>query len=111
MAETIFTLAEATPAATQGGGILPLLGPILIFGVMIYFMIRSQRKQAKKRTEMVEQIKKGDSVIVGGGIYAKIVEVKEKTFVAEISDNVKIEVSKSGINAVFENGNLNTLAN
>ena len=110
MIEAIFTVAEGAPAA-QGGGLLPLLGPILIFGVMIYFMIRSQRKQAKKRTEMVEQIKKGDSVIIGGGIYAKIVEVKEKTFIAEISDNVKIEISKTAINAVFENGNLNTLAN
>ena len=110
MIESFFTVAEGAPAA-QGGGMLPLLGPILIFGVMIYFMIRSQRKQAKKRTEMVEQIKKGDSVIIGGGIYAKIVEVKEKTFIAEISDNVKVEISKTGINAVFENGNLNTLAN
>jgi preprotein translocase subunit YajC len=110
MIGTIFTLAEAAPAGPQGG-LLSFLPMILIFGVMIFFMFRSQRKQAKKRAEMVEQIKKGDSVIIGGGIYAKIVEVKDKTFIAEISDNVKIEISKTAINAVFENGNMNNLAN
>lgn len=110
MIGTIFTLAEAAPANPQGS-MLSLLPMILIFGVMIFFMFRSQRKQAKKRAEMVEQIKKGDSVIIGGGIYAKIVEVKDKTFIAEISDNVKVEISKAAINAVFENGNMNNLAN
>jgi preprotein translocase subunit YajC len=102
MMNLISIAAAAAPAAEKGnGGFLPLLGPIIIFGVMIFFMIRSQKKQAQKRQQMLERIKKGDQVVTAGGIYAKVIEVKDKTFVVEIADKVNVEISKSGVNGVF----------
>ncbi|QSH40993.1 preprotein translocase subunit YajC [Lentisphaerota bacterium ZTH] len=96
----LVNIAAAT-AKTQGGGWLPLLGPIIVFGVMIFFMIRSQKKQAAKRQQMLDHIKKGDRVVAAGGIHGNIVEVKDKTFIVQIAENVKVEVSKGGVSGIF----------
>jgi preprotein translocase subunit YajC len=106
-----YVLAQASGGETQNGGLLPLLGPIVIFGVMIYFMIRSQRKQAKKRQEMIDHVKKGDDVVIAGGIFGKVIEVKEKTFMVEIAEKVNVEVSKPGVTAIFSGGKMDTIAN
>lgn len=104
-------LAQAANGGGQSGSLVPLIGPIVIFGVMIYFMIRSQRKQAKKRQEMIDHVKKGDDVIIASGIYGKITEVKDKTFIVEIAEKVNVEVSKVGVTAIFSNGNIDSVAN
>ena len=104
--------ASAAPATQQSAGdataaqqpnpwmsILPF---ILIFAVMIFFMNRSQKKQMAKRQEMMDKITKGTAVVLTSGVYGKVAEVREDSFIVEIADNVKIRVNKSGIAALDE---------
>lgn len=42
---------------------------------------------------------KNDKIMTTGGIYGKIVGVKEKSFLVQIADNTKIEISKSAVSA------------
>ena len=81
---------------------LVALGPIVIFMVMIFFLFRSQQKEAKRKREMVNGIKSGDKIITAGGIHGIVANVKENTFIVKIADNVKIEVNKSGVVSVME---------
>jgi preprotein translocase subunit YajC len=72
--------------------------PIIIIGVIFYLLIfMPMRKRQKKLDMMINALKNGDKVITGSGIYATIAGVKEKTFILKISDQVKIEVSKSAV--------------
>ncbi|MDD3117816.1 MAG: preprotein translocase subunit YajC [Victivallales bacterium] len=91
--------AAGTGAAPAPGGMnnMALIGWIGIFGVMIFLMFRSQRKQQKQRLQMLDQLKAGDRVLTSGGIYGKILKVKEKSFLVEIADKVEVEISKGGI--------------
>ena len=102
--------ASAAPAVQQSAGdaaaaqqpnpwmsILPF---IAIFAVMIFFMNRSQKKQMAKRQEMMDRITKGTAVVLTSGVYGKVAEVREDSFIVEIADNVKIRVNKSGIAAL-----------
>ena len=106
--------ASAAPAVQQSAGdaaaaaqqqpnpwmsILPF---IAIFAVMIFFMNRSQKKQMAKRQEMMDKITKGTAVVLTSGVYGKVAEVREDSFIVEIADNVKIRVNKSGIAALDE---------
>ena len=84
----------------QGNPWMQLLPFILIFVVMIFFMNRSQKKQMAKRQEMMDKITKGTGVLLNSGIYGKVVEVKEDSFMVEIAENVKIRVNKSGVASV-----------
>ena len=59
----------------EGGSQLVML--LLILGVFYFFMIRPQMKRQKETRQFRENLKKGDNVVTTGGIYGKIVEIKE----------------------------------
>jgi preprotein translocase subunit YajC len=40
-------------------------------------------------------------VVTAGGIYGEIAGVKDNSFMLKISDNVKVEVSKTGVSTVL----------
>jgi preprotein translocase subunit YajC len=81
----------------ESGGIMSFLPLLLIMVVFFFFFIRPQMKKAKEQKKFREALKKGDKVITIGGIHAKVYEVKDATLVVEISDNVRIEIEKSGV--------------
>ena len=70
---------------------------ILIIVVMWFFMIRPQRKQQKELQKFREGLQKGDKVVTIGGIYGTVVEVKDRTLLLEIDNNVKIKVDKNSV--------------
>jgi len=69
----------------------------LIFAVMYFFMIRPQIKKQKKEREYRSALQKGDSVITIGGIYGKITDVKEDSFIIEVHGGTKLKVLKTAV--------------
>jgi|SRR5574344_1403547 preprotein translocase subunit YajC len=89
--------AGGAAGANQGGMMSMLLPMILIFVVFYFFMIRPQNKKQKEIQKARAALKVGDKVITSGGIYGKIREVKDDSFVIEIAENVRIRVEKSAV--------------
>ena len=80
---------------------LPL---ILIFVIFYFLLIRPQQKKMKVHKEMLSKIKRGDDILTAGGIYCKVSRViDENKIEAELSDNVKIIISKPTISNVINN--------
>mgnify|MGYP001048583673 CR=1 FL=1 len=91
--------------AQQASGLSQYSGLImfaLIFVVFYFFMIRPQQKKQKEIVKAREAMKPGDSVITTGGIYGKIREVKDSSFIIEIADNVRVKVDKTSVYAASE---------
>ena len=98
MISTMMFLFMTPPQGKGGSGMLGLLMPfILIFVVMYFFMIRPQMKKQKQHQSMLQALQKGDKVLTSGGIYGKIVGVKEKSVLVQIADNTKVEISKTAV--------------
>ena len=70
---------------------------IAIIAIFYFFMIAPQKKREKKINEFRNNLKNGDKVVTIGGIYGRIREVKDNTFILEIADGVRIKVDKSAI--------------
>ncbi len=93
--------AQATEAAavSQGSlsGTLIQLG--LIFVIFYFFLIRPQQKKVKQHELMLRAIKKGDKVVTGGGVYAKVVKADEASadIVVEIAEGVNVVVNRGTI--------------
>lgn len=88
-------LAEGGGAGAGFGGLLPIL---LMFGVVYFIVLRPMSKQEKERRKRVDGLKKGDQVVVGGGILGRISNADDpKVAVVEIADRVKIRVLKKDI--------------
>ncbi|WP_375619437.1 MULTISPECIES: preprotein translocase subunit YajC [unclassified Bartonella] len=93
------TNAYAQVASDVSGGIsfvsaVPL---ILIFAIMYFFIIRPQRAQMKKRQEMLNAVRRGDTVITGGGIIGKVTKVHDESgeLEVEIGESMNIRVIRS----------------
>jgi preprotein translocase subunit YajC len=86
-----------TPAPSPIVSFIPL---ILIFAVFYFLLIRPQKQKQIEHQNMINNLKKNDEVITAGGIHGTIVNVKDKSVVLRVDENVKIEVEKSSISVV-----------
>lgn len=88
-----------SPAYAQsggdGGGLMTFLPLILIFVVFYFLLIRPQQKKAKEHRNMVDNVRRGDEVVTGGGIVGKVTKVKDDNHIQiEIAEGVRINVVK-----------------
>ncbi|NKC50428.1 preprotein translocase subunit YajC [Ochrobactrum cytisi] len=92
-----------TPAFAQASGgavgpdmLMSILPFILIFVIMYFLIIRPQRTQMKKRQEMLTRVRRGDTVVTGGGIVGKVQKVvDDNELEVEIAEGVRIRVMRS----------------
>ena len=75
------------PRARTPDMLISILPFVLIFVIMYFLIIRPQRTQLKKRGEMLAAIRRGDTVVTGGGLVGKVTKV--------IDDN-ELEVDLGG---------------
>jgi len=99
--------AAAPPAAPLEGGnpVWIMVVYAALFIVAIYFMMfRGPRRREKKAKEMQASIRTGDNVLVTGGMFGRIVDIGEDSFVVEFGTNrgVRIPVLKSDVLGVRE---------
>ena len=92
---------QAEVPASQG--LLGMLLPFLIVGLVFYFMLfRPQQKQQKQRKEMLDSLKKGDQIVTVGGIFGELLALKEDYVTVKIADKVEVKLSRSGISHVVK---------
>lgn len=93
----INNLLMMQPQGQDANPLMSFLPLLLIVVVFYFFMIRPQMKRQKEVRQFRESLAKGDKVVTTGGIYGRIVEVKETHIVLEIAKEVQIKVDKNGI--------------
>ena len=92
-----------TPAYAQGMGASPdmlisILPFVLIFVIMYFLIIRPQRTQLKKRGEMLAAIRRGDTVVTGGGFVGKVTKViDENELEIDLGGGTKVTALRSTI--------------
>ncbi len=78
------------------------MAPLVFIFVIFYFLlIRPQQKKAKDHAKLVESIKTGDQVVTNAGIHGVVANVKDKTLIIKIADNVKVEFDRAAVAAVL----------
>lgn len=78
-------------------GLQQLLPLGLIVIVFYFFMIRPQIKKQKDQKKYVDELKKGDKVILTSGAHGKIAEVADTTFLIEHESGHKTRYDKSAV--------------
>ena len=90
----------------MGGNLTFLIMLVLMLGLM-FFMQRSQKKQAEKRMESLNKLQKGYEVITIGGLYGTVDEVdtENRTFeLAAIRTVLPVKEAVTPEGAVIEDG-------
>jgi preprotein translocase subunit YajC len=92
------TAAPQAPQSPFGGFMVPLL----LCAVVFYFLILGpERKQRKKRDEMLKKLGKGDKVMTTGGLFASVVGIQDDVVTLQIADGVRARFSRSAIQMVI----------
>ena len=74
---------------------------ILLFGIFYFLLIRPQQQRIKAHQQLVESVKRGDTVVTAGGLVGKVAKVKDDgEIMVEIADNVQVRVLKSTLSEV-----------
>ncbi len=93
----LYLMAQPSGSAGQSNPLVTFLPLILVFVVFYFFMIRPQMKKQKEMTNYRNSLKKGDKVITTGGIYGRILEVKDNYVTMDVGGDVKIKVDKNAL--------------
>ena len=72
---------------------------VALFAIMYFMLIRPQKKKDDEIRKMRDSLKVGDEILTIGGIYGKIVRIKDDRLTIQVgSDRTKIDVAKWAIN-------------
>jgi len=99
MIDTAF--AQTAPGLGGPGPMMTIFPFILIFVIMYFMVIRPQQKKAKEHREMLAKLKKNDEVMTSGGIYGKVIDLKDTVVTLEVAPNVRIRVHRPQISLVI----------
>ncbi len=85
-------------AQESGGSVLGGLFPLLIIGVLFYFLlIRPQQRRARGQRELQSSLAVGDVVVTIGGFHGVVRSLDEGTVRLELSPTNVVTVSKQAI--------------
>ncbi|MDD5772216.1 MAG: preprotein translocase subunit YajC [bacterium] len=101
MISMVYAMGQsAAGGESTQGTILSFLPLIIIFVIFYFLLMRPQMQQQKKHQELLKNLKKGDKVITGGGIYGTISGFKGENnniVTLEVADKVNLDVTRSAI--------------
>ena len=98
-----------SPAYAQGslfgGGstdmLTSLLPFVLIFVIMYFLILRPQQKRVKEHSELVKNLRRGDTVVTSGGLVGKVTKVvDDEQIEVEIADGVRIRQMRQMVSGV-----------
>jgi len=90
------------PLQNQPSPLTSLAPILLIFGIFYLLLIRPQQKKMKERDRTLNALKKGDRVLMNGGIYGTILGLKGNDLELKIAENVKVQVSRSAVSQLIQ---------
>jgi preprotein translocase subunit YajC len=98
--------AQAAGGSPGGTDIIMQMAPFGIILVIMYFLIiRPQQKRAKDQQDMINNIRRGDTVVTAGGIIGKVTKVTDAGEIeVEIAANVRVRVARSMVAEVRSKG-------
>jgi len=105
----LFTPAFAQAAAggaPGAGDMMMQLVPFAIIFVIAYFLvIRPQRKRSKQQADLLKNVRRGDNIVMSGGLMGKITRVVDDNEVElEIAPSVRVRVARAMISEVRSKG-------
>ncbi|MBK6296711.1 MAG: preprotein translocase subunit YajC [Sphingomonadales bacterium] len=100
--------AQAAAGSAAPGGaaafFIQMMPLALIFIIFWFLLIRPQQQRAKQHRAMIDAVKKGDSIVTGGGLVGKVTKVEGDIVEVEIASGVKVKAIKATLSDITPTG-------
>jgi preprotein translocase subunit YajC len=78
------------------------LAPLFLIGAIFYFLlIRPEQRRRKDLEAQVAGLKRNDQVVLGSGIYGRIITLGDKVLSVEIAPKVTVQVDRDSVQRVL----------
>ncbi len=82
--------------------LLQMAWPFVLMAAIFYLLIyRPQKRDQKKRVEMLESLKVGTRIVTIGGIYGEITKVMDDRLRIKVAEGVEIRIRKTAVGSVL----------
>ena len=78
----------------------PLAMMLPIFIIFYLLVFRPQQRRVKDHRAAIDAVKKGDTVVTGGGLIGKVTRVDEGEVEVELAPNTRVKALKSTLSEV-----------
>lgn len=93
---------QAGASGEQGNPLIAFMPLIILFVIFYFLLIRPQQKKAKEHKQMLSNLRKGDSVITGGGLYGRIIAMSDEVLTLDLGNNQEVKVNRNYISSVSD---------
>lgn len=102
----MFSLGLMAPSPGQGqvSAWVQLVPLLFIFVIFYFLLIRPARKRQKQVQQMLDALKTGDKIVTSGGLLGTVVGVDRNVVQLRVADKVKVDVTRSSIVALQDQG-------
>ena len=100
MTNELFFMFQQAPPGGGLGAVVPLL---LMFVVFYFFLIRPQNKRQRQHQDMLARLKKGDVIVLSGGVVGTIHTVADSELMVEIAEKTRVKVIRAQVAGVYQN--------
>lgn len=97
MISTAFAQSKSPAQGGAFGAASQFVPILLIFAVFYFLLIRPQQKQQKRLRQMIADVKRGDEVVMTGGIHGRVDEVGGTVVQLLVANGIKIQFDRSSI--------------
>jgi preprotein translocase subunit YajC len=99
------TVQQAPPTADWSFFVL-MIG---MFVLMYFMIIRPQRKRQKEHEDLVNQLQKGDEVVLTSGMLGKLAKIEGEYVVLNTGNNIELKFQKAAVHAVLPKGTIKAI--
>lgn len=80
------------------GGLFQIGLLVLMFGVFYFFFIRPQQKKQKDQKKLIDDLKKGDKVVLSSGLHGTVFQIEDELLTLEVDNRgTKLKYNKSSV--------------
>ncbi|MBI3817664.1 MAG: preprotein translocase subunit YajC [Planctomycetes bacterium] len=97
--------AAPKTAQQDGGGGFPgmmMLPLVIMFALMYFLVMRPEKKRQKEAQSMRSNLKKGDRVLLTGGMLGDVAGMGDDWITVEIADKVRVQFQRSAVVSIIE---------
>jgi len=89
---------------SQGGSSLVAFLPLLLMGVIFYFLlIRPQQRRAKAQQALLRSVEVGDEIVTTAGVFGTVTEIDDDDVITvEIAPGTRVRMVRAGVGRIVE---------
>ncbi len=95
-----YAQAAGGAASSSAAFFIQMVPLLAIFVIFWFLLIRPQQKRMKEHTAKIGAVKKGDTVVTGGGLVGKILKVEDQHVEVELGPQVRVRAVKATLSDV-----------